>query len=117
MENKNEKLSDQQMKDVTGGVGAVSLGNEIYNAPDTFYSSENTPKYAIDQEIKIKARICGDICYLPCKVVGVSEKATGGTLFFKEFLYTIEILENEYDKNGSLKGKVLHDIYESCLFE
>ena len=116
MEIKNEKLNDQQMNDVTGGIGAVSFGTEIYNAPDSFYSSEKTPKYAVDQEVKIKAKWNGHIYYLPCKIVSVSDTATGGFIF-KEFLYTIEILTNELDNNEKLSGKVLPNIYESCLFE
>ena len=116
MENKNEKLNDQQMKDVTGGINAASFKTEIYNTPESFYTSEKTPKYAVDQEVKIKAQRNGRNYYLPCKVVRVSDTATAGFIL-KEFLYSVEILTNELDIYDKLSGKVFNNIYESCLYE
>ena len=122
MGNKNEnmtgKLSDQQLKDVSGCLLDVThSGDEvvIYTDNSSWYSSGDTPKYAVDQKLKIQVRQ-NRHHYMPCKVLSVSETATGGTIF-TEFVYSVEILPGELDQYIQLTGKVYHGVYESCLYE
>ena len=122
MENKNEnmtgKLSDQQLKDVSGGLLDVThSGDEIviYTDNSSWYYSGDTPKYAVGQKLKIQVRQ-NRHHYMPCKVLSVSETKTGG-LICKEFVYRVKITAVPNAAFEAFVGKVYDDVYESCLYE
>ena len=122
MGNKNDnmtnKLSDQQLEDVSGGLLDVThSGDEIviYTDNSSWYSSGDTPKYAVGQKLKIQVRQ-NRHHYVPCKVLNVSKDKPGGSVF-KEFVYSVEIIPGELDQYIQLTGKVYHGVYESCLYE
>ena len=122
MENKNEnmtgKLSDQQLKDVSGGLLDVThSGDEvvIYTDNSSWYYSGDTPKYAVGQELKLRAKNI-QYHYLTCSVLGVSETKTGG-LICKEFVYRVKITAVPNAAFEAFVGKVYDDVYESCLYE
>ena len=114
MENKNEnmtnKLQDKELEDVAGGL-AVGGRNEN----ESTYSSGDTPKYAVGQKLKIRAKNI-KYHYLTCSVLGVSETKTGG-LICKEFVYRVKITAVPNATFEAFVGKVYDDVYESCLYE
>ena len=122
MKNKNEnmtnKLKDKELEDVAGGL-AVGGRNEneieIYTDNSSTYSSGDTPKYAVGQELKIRAKNV-NYHYLTCSVLGVSETKTGG-LICKEFVYRVKITAVPNAAFEAFVGKVYNGVYESCLYE
>ena len=121
MENKNEnmtnKLQDKELEDVAGGL-AVGGRNEneivIYTENSSTYSSGDTPKYAVGQELKLRAKNI-QYHYLTCSVLGVSETKTGG-LICKEFVYRVKITAVPNATFEAFVGKVYDGVYESCLY-
>ena len=113
MENKNEnitnKLEDQQLEDVAGGIS-------VYTQNTSEYTSGDTPKYAVGQHVEIEAS--ASHTKIPCEVLSVSETKSGGWIY-KEFVYSVVILPFKHSfrpEFESLIGKVYDDVYESCLF-
>ena len=122
MENKNEnmtnKLQDKELEDVAGGLAVGGRNeNEIAISTDnsSTYSSGDTPKYAVGQELKIRAKNI-QYHYLTCSVLGVSETKTGG-LICKEFVYRVKITAVPNAAFEAFVGKVYDGVYESCLYE
>ena len=121
MENKNEnmtgKLQDKELEDVAGGLAAGGRNEneiEIYTDNSSTYSSGDTPKYAVGQELKIRAKNV-NYHYLTCSVLNVSETKTGG-LICKEFVYRVKITAVPNATFEAFVGKVYDDVYESCLY-
>lgn len=76
------------------------------------YKSGNMPKYKIGDKA-YRIRIIMPVLNtkiqkfsIEYRIIGVSEKKSG--LFFKEFTYTIQALDN---------GEVIEDVYESELYD
>ena len=122
MENKNEnmtnKLQDKELEDVAGGLAVGGRNeNEIVISTDnsSTYSSGDTPKYAVGQELKLRAKNI-QYHYLTCSVLGVNETKTGG-LICKEFVYRVKITAVPNAAFEAFVGKVYDDVYESCLYE
>ena len=116
MENKNNKLTDQQLKNVAGGV-FESLDIYVHTTNNSKYTSGETPKYMVGQELRIEV----DTAHtrIPCEVLSVSETKTGGWVY-KEFVYSVKILPFSLSNKANLEtliGKTYDDVYESCLFE
>ena len=121
MENKNEnmagKIPDQQLEDVSGGLcpgGRKENEIEIFTDNSSTYSSGDTPKYAVGQELKLRAKNT-QYHYLTCSVLGVSETKTGG-LICKEFVYRVKITAVPNATFEAFVGKVYDGVYESCLY-
>jgi hypothetical protein len=77
------------------------------------YKSGNMPKYKIgDKAYRIRIIMPEFLktkiqkFSIEYEIIGVSEKKSG--LFFKEFTYTIQALDN---------GEVIEDVYESELYD
>jgi hypothetical protein len=122
MENNNNTttntLSEEILKEVSGGY----IGPNDYVSPEiensSFYSSGDTPKYCVGQRVGLKfcvnsAAGKAGAAIAACSVVGISETKNCGT-FCKEFSYTVELLENVGRANI---GSQYDGIYESCLYE
>ena len=121
MENQNEnmtgKLQDKELEDVAGGLAAGGRNEneiEIYTDNSSTYSSGDTPKYAVGQELKLRAQNI-QYHYLTCSVLGVNETKTGG-LICKEFVYRVKITAVPNATFEAFVGKVYDDVYESCLY-
>ena len=122
MENNNNTttntLSEEILKEVSGGY----IGPNDYVSPDiensSFYSSGDTPKYCVSQRVGLKFRVNSAVgkagtAIAACSVVSISETKDCGT-FCKEFSYTVELLENVGRANI---GSRYDGVYESCLYE
>lgn len=116
-ENEKEKnvlnpISEQELETVAGGETIDNLPI-LHLKNDSFYSSGDTPKYSVGQEVVITYNYQRETHKLRCKIVGVTETKECG-VFCREFGYSIELLE-------SLplfpKGTVRHNVYESCIYE
>ena len=112
------KLQDKELEDVAGGLAAGGRNEneiEIFTDNSSTYSSGDTPKYAVGQELKLRAKNI-QYHYLTCSVLGVSETKTGG-LICKEFVYKVKITAVPNATFEAFVGKVYDDVYESCLYE
>ena len=121
MENKNEnmtgKLSDQQLEDVAGGIGGTGMLRAIVTT-DLKYESGATPKYSVNQKLKIKvADICSDAfsTFVYCTVIAVSEKANYG-IIYEEFGYTVRMHTTPELINRGIQ-ETYEGVYESALYE
>ena len=90
-EKKTEKLSDEQVKDVSGG-------------SDLFYTSGNKPKYHEGQIVIYE----GGFCPVRVTILSVSKEKQGGWLWgrYKEFWYTIQ---------NNNTGEIVTEVRESSL--
>lgn len=113
-ENMVNKLSDQEMEEVSGGVFGLTVDVIKWNTGD--YRSGDTPKYQVGQTLGIEAAYRGTHTKLPCTVLSVSESATGG-IFNTEFVYSVRILHVGPPTFRELEGKVYDGVYESCLYD
>ena len=123
MNDNNEKnlnnVPDNQLEDITGGnnLGPMPISaSQIVPVPIISnygtYSSGDTPKYQVGQQLGIKYRFRGEILMVRCMVLSVSQGADLG-VFCEEFGYTVEILS---EIAPGFKGKVVENVYESCLY-
>ena len=120
--NKSEQnhVADQQMEEIVGGNGRYS--SDAYNTPQVItsnksrYSSGDFPKYTVGQRLAIECSLHGNKVNIPCEVLSVSETATGG-FWYKEFVYTIKMMDVCLEAFSTLSGKVYQSVYESCLYE
>lgn len=117
-ENEKEKnvlnpISEQELENVAGGEATTDNLPILHLKNDSFYSSGDTPKYSVGQEVVITYNYRRETHKLRCKIVGVTETKECG-VFCREFGYSIELLE-------SLplfpKGTVRNNVYESCIYE
>ena len=121
MENNNtttHALPEEILEEVSGGY--IDRNDNVLpiKGNDSFYSSGDTPKYCVGQRVGLRFRVCSAAGKLSnttaaCSVVGISETTDCGT-FFKEFSYTVELLENV---GRARIGTQYDGIYESCLYE
>lgn len=120
--NKSEqnRVADQQLEEIVGGYGAdSSSGNNIpkvITCNKSKYSSGDFPKYTVGQRLTIECTCHGIKVKLPCEVLSVSETATGG-FWYKEFVYSIKMMDVCLEAFSILSGKVYQSVYESCLYE
>lgn len=114
-ENMVNKLSDQEMEDVSGDVFDQTIDVITWNTGNN-YRSGDTPKYKVGQTLGIQAEYRTTYTKLPCMVLSVSESPTGG-IFNKEFVYSVKILRVGPPTFRELEGKVYDGVYESCLYD